>query len=155
MQIEQLSNLGMFVSDTQDPAIRVDEARARQLAINRILSTDQRVRLKQIATQLQGPSAILELLISGQLKLTDSQLSAIQGAVMSHLLSQQENSLESVAKATKDPSNKAPNQATSFGPDAMMNAETKQAVMSVILQHLTPEQRQAWIDLIGAQFTRP
>lgn len=153
IQMEQLSKVGSFVSESEDDDLRVKEAQERKLTVNRILTPNQRMRLKQIATQLRGPSAILELLISGDLKLTESQMSAIQSSIMGHLLSKTDTPMGTMAmKTLQESSNAVANKGNSFGPDALMDAETKQEVVSVILEQLTPEQRQAWSNIIGPRF---
>lgn len=153
IQMQQLSKVGSFVSESEDDDLRVKEAQERKLTVNRILTPNQRMRLKQIATQLRGPSAILELLISGDLKLTESQMSAIQSSIMGHLLSKTDTPMGTMAmKSLQESSNAVANKANSFGPDALMDAETKQEVVSVILEQLTAEQRQAWSKIIGPKF---
>lgn len=152
IQTEQLSSFGSFVSDSNDSHVRVEEAQKRKLAINRILTPDQRKRLKQIAIQLRGPSAILELLISSELKLTESQLSMIQSAIMEHMFAKGVGSIGGEPTKNQTTSSAVTSSSASFDPGAMMNAQTKREVVGVILDQLTPEQRQAWSDLIGQRF---
>ena len=152
IQLEQLSNIGSFVSNSDDSDVRVEEARERKLAVNRILKPDQRTRLKQIATQLRGPSAILELLISGELKLTEAQMSMIQRSIMEHMFLKGGTTAGDTALRMEDPSNAVSIKPASFTPDALMDAQTKQEVVNVILNQLTPEQHQAWSEIVGPQF---
>ncbi len=153
VQLEQLAKVRSFATVSDDDNLRVKEARERKLAINRILTPDQRLRLKQIATQLRGPSAILEMLISGELKLTEAQMTAIQGSILGHLLSKTDTPMGNIAlKKIQETLDAIPSNSDSFGPDALMDAETKREVVSVILEQLTPEQRQAWSDSIGPKF---
>ncbi len=153
VQLEQLAKVRSFATVSDDDNLRVKEARERKLAINRILTPDQRLRLKQIATQLRGPSAILEMLISGELKLTEAQMTAIQGSILGHLLSKTDTPMGNIAlKKIQETLDPIPSKSDSFGPDALMDAETKREVVSVILEQLTPEQRQAWSDSIGPKF---
>lgn len=151
-QRKQLSNIGSFVSDSDDNDLRVEEAQERKLAINRILAPEQRTRLRQIATQLQGPSAVLELLISGELKLSEPQMTTIQSSIMRHILSKGYAPTESIARTNPASDRVIKSGPASFGPDAMMDAKTKQEIVSVILDYLTPEQRQIWSDTIGPKF---
>ena len=152
VQLEQLSKIGPFVSSSDDSDVRVEEAQQRRLAVNRILKPDQRTRLKQIATQLRGPSAILELLINGELKLSETQMSMIQSAIMEHMFAKGGASPEARALGIQGPSNAVRNNPASLAPDDMMSAQTKQEVITVILEQLTPEQRQAWSDIVGPRF---
>ena len=152
VQLEQLSSIGSFVSNTDDSNVRVEQAQQRKLAVNRILKPDQRTRLKQIATQLRGPSAILELLITGDLKLTEEQMSMIQRAIMEHMFAKGGAPSEARELGIQGPSKAGRNNPASLAPDDLMSAQTKQEVIAVILDQLTPEQRQAWSDIVGPRF---
>jgi hypothetical protein len=130
----------------------VQEAQSRKLQVNHILTPDQRIRLRQIATQLRGPSAILESIISGDLKLSDSQMLAIQSAIMSHIIANG----SSIQRPESELDTKADDamllDSHTFGPDAMLDAKTKREIVDVILKLMTPEQRRDWGAITGPPF---
>jgi serine/threonine protein kinase len=154
IQQDQLANLGPLLSTSSIEFDRVERAQARKTEIDKILTSMQRTRLRQIGLQLQGPSAMFESLISGDLELTESQISSIQRELFQFLSSNIGSISQSVAvsNAGTTDSESPFRRPGSFRPDEMLDANMKQELLDVMLQHLTPDQLRAWAKIAGPRF---
>ncbi|MFN3189983.1 MAG: serine/threonine protein kinase [Aureliella sp.] len=123
----------------------MEDARKRREQIEKVLTSGQRNRLAQIALQLQGPSAIIETMLSGKLDLTDEQAAGVQTTFLDYLIS------NAHARPTDVPVNDW-EKTSSFRPDEWLDAEMKQELLKLVLERLTPEQRQIWSQITGPKF---
>lgn len=143
-QRAQLRDSGAFakMGFSLDP---VSEARERQRMIDLVLSAEQKHRLQQIAVQLQGPSAIIETMFSGDLNLSDEQAATVQTIFLDYLIRNAQSSPQQIP--TDDWQ-----RTSSFRPDEWLDAEMKQELLILMLRKLTPQQREAWSSAIGREF---
>lgn len=97
---------------------------------------------------------MLESLISGDLELTESQISSIQKSLFQFLSSNIGSISETVAlsNARTADSESSLRRSGSFRPDDMLDATTKQELLDLMLQHLTPDQLRAWAKSAGPRF---
>ncbi len=120
----------------------LDLARANEAAVQAILTPGQWTRLKQIALQLQGPSAFREVNIATALKLTADQkerIRAIEAETFFGMPDRRRHGPIPRDARTPRESRKAREQ-------ALKSASDK------ILQLLTAEQRRRWQELAGKPF---
>lgn len=120
-------------------------ARQRRLLIARTLLPEQTQRLQQIALQLQGPSAILESIFTGSLNLSNAQATEIQKTFIDYLIANADSRPNEIQPSGLSPS--------SFRPDEWLDAEMRQELLQLVLERLTPEQAEAWSEIVGREFS--
>jgi eukaryotic-like serine/threonine-protein kinase len=140
-QIAQIQESGLFV-DSGFSLNRLATARARKEHSESVLTPAQLQRLKQIAVQVQGPSAVLEVMFSGDLDLSDAQASSIQSTFLEYLIA-------NGSAAPSDMPTSEGQQTRPFRPDAWLDATMKKELMELVLEKLTPQQRETWSILVG------
>jgi serine/threonine protein kinase len=139
----------------RDLGITSEEAEARQL------TPEQKVRLKQISLQLQGPPGLRDAVVAGKLKLSSEQFLAIQTDIVRFVTSNQAaisaevvsprflaEQFPNFVEQVTNPSNSDSIQS----PEDLISPQIKAALMEVILKRLTPEQLKRWEELAGPKF---
>jgi serine/threonine protein kinase len=144
-----------------DPVVQQDLKVTPEQAESRTLTTEQKVRLKQIALQLQGPPGLRDAVVAGKLKLTPEQFLTIQTDIVRFITSNQDAisaevisprflaaQFPSIVEQVAKPSNGDSIQS----PEDLISPQIKAALMDVILKRLTPEQLKGWEELTGPKF---
>ena len=107
---------------------------------DQILTSDQKLRLKQIAVQMQGPPGLRDMVVTGQLKLSTEQLQAIQSDIVTFFgMNQDAIPFEILLPNTLD------------GRMEKAGNGQMQQVMEILLKRLTPEQLEKWYELTGSK----
>jgi serine/threonine protein kinase len=112
--------------------IVLEQARSNEVEIDAILTTPQRVRLRQIALQAEGPTAFREPEVVEALELTPAQREKI-GAIEDEVFFRQMRDTRS---------GKAPD-------------DNGKAIMKRVLAELTPDQARRWRELAGEPVQGP
>ena len=138
----------------------VEYALERERTATRVLSIEQRRRLKQIAIQRQGPPGLRDIVVSGELKLSPEQMNAIQSDIVAYVTQMQttgelaDGMFSGIAtEASTGPMDKLKQQANSTirTPEDLMSPDLKSALLKVILKRLNPEQLARWKEMTGEQ----
>lgn len=107
---------------------------------DQVLTNAQKLRLKQIAVQMQGPPGLRDMVVTGQLKLTSEQLQAIQNDIVTFFgMNQDAIPFEILLPNTLD------------GKMEKAGNGQMQQVMEILLKRLTPEQLEKWYELTGSK----
>jgi serine/threonine protein kinase len=135
-------------------------ARDNDAAVRAILTAGQRTRLKQIALQLQGPSAFREASIANALKLTADQKERIRAIEAETFFGMPERRRHGPGpRDARKPRDQGP--PDPWGPPGVIvtlrdtrktREQALKAANDKIFQLLTAEQRQQWRELTGKPF---
>lgn len=144
---QQASLLSNPAFEQLNPQVQQTEqaVRQRHQIVDRVLSKEQRERLGQIALQVQGPSAILESIFTGSLNLSQAQATEIQQTFLDYLISNAHAKPSEIEQTGLSPA--------SFRPDEWLDDGMRRELMGLVLERLTPEQKEAWSKIVGPEFS--
>jgi eukaryotic-like serine/threonine-protein kinase len=151
-QTERLHVSHITVDDQAYSISSLEQARERQKSVIEILTSDQRTRLKQVSLQLQGPMALRDLIIAGELRLTSTQASLIRNDILSFVLTHKLSVpflKQGATLAVPALAGLSPNFPMGMSPDDFMSKEDKRELMQLLLTRLSPQQLEIWSQLTG------
>lgn len=143
-QLRDLSDSGAF-KGMAARSQSIEAIRERRRFAEEALQPEQQVRLRQVALQLQGPSAILESIFTGSLNLSQAQATEIQKTFLDYLINNAESPPSEIQPSGLSPS--------SFRPDEWLDEDMRRELMDLVLERLTPQQVEIWNQIVGPDFS--